>query len=75
MFICLSEEELVYFKLDFVVMNGVKCINVKWKEYGLNLENFIVFNLIECMQFIGGIWYGGEMKKGMFVMMNYFLLL
>lgn len=49
MFICLSEEELVYFKLDFVVMNGVKCINVKWKEYGLNLENFIVFNLIECM--------------------------
>lgn len=75
MFICLSDEELVGFKLDFIVMNGVKCINLQWKEQGFNFENFVVFNLIECMQLIGGTWYGGEMKKGMFLMMNYLLLL
>ncbi|RAH17783.1 phosphoenolpyruvate carboxykinase (ATP), partial [Vibrio vulnificus] len=61
------------FEPDFVVMNGAKCTNQKWKEHGLNSENFTVFNLTERMQLIGGTWYGGEMKKGMFAMMNYFL--
>ncbi|MFL9593461.1 phosphoenolpyruvate carboxykinase (ATP) [Aeromonas schubertii] len=73
MFIRPSEEELKSFKPDFVVMNGAKCTNPEWKEQGLNSENFVAFNMTERMQLIGGTWYGGEMKKGMFSMMNYFL--
>ncbi|MBA5762882.1 phosphoenolpyruvate carboxykinase (ATP) [Vibrio sp. 404] len=73
MFIRPTEEELATFEPDFVVMNGAKCTNQKWEEHGLNSENFTVFNLTERMQLIGGTWYGGEMKKGMFAMMNYFL--
>ena len=73
MFIRPTEEELATFEPDFVVMNGAKCTNPKWEEQGLNSENFTVFNLTERMQLIGGTWYGGEMKKGMFAMMNYFL--
>ncbi len=73
MFIRPSGEELVHFKPDFIVMNGAKCTNPQWQEQGLHSENFIAFNLTECMQLIGGTWYGGEMKKGMFSMMNYFL--
>ncbi|OAN19206.1 phosphoenolpyruvate carboxykinase (ATP) [Photobacterium jeanii] len=73
MFIRPTEEELENFEPDFVVMNGAKCTNEKWEEHGLNSENFTVFNLTEKMQLIGGTWYGGEMKKGMFAMMNYFL--
>ncbi|MCW8331070.1 phosphoenolpyruvate carboxykinase (ATP) [Photobacterium sp. SDRW27] len=73
MFIRPTEEELETFEPDFVVMNGAKCTNQKWEEHGMNSENFTVFNLTEKMQLIGGTWYGGEMKKGMFAMMNYFL--
>ncbi|WP_108649049.1 phosphoenolpyruvate carboxykinase (ATP) [Dongshaea marina] len=73
MFIRPTEAELEDFEPDFVVMNGAKCTNSKWQEQGLNSENFTVFNLTEQMQVIGGTWYGGEMKKGMFAMMNYFL--
>ncbi|AXB30170.1 phosphoenolpyruvate carboxykinase (ATP) [Vibrio campbellii] len=73
MFIRPTEEELATFEPDFVVMNGAKCTNDKWEEQGLNSENFTVFNLTERTQLIGGTWYGGEMKKGMFAMMNYFL--
>ncbi|WP_413113140.1 phosphoenolpyruvate carboxykinase (ATP) [Thaumasiovibrio sp. DFM-14] len=73
MFIRPTEEELKTFEPDFVVMNGAKCTNQKWEEHGMNSENFTVFNLTEKMQLIGGTWYGGEMKKGMFAMMNYFL--
>ncbi|MFB9998162.1 Phosphoenolpyruvate carboxykinase [ATP] [Providencia rustigianii] len=73
MFIRPSEEELVGFEPDFIVMNGAKCTNPNWKEQGLNSENFVAFNLTERMQLIGGSWYGGEMKKGMFSMMNYLL--
>ncbi len=58
---------------DFIVMNGSKTTNPNWKAHGLNSENFIVFNLTERIQIIGGTWYGGEMKKGMFAMMNYYL--
>ena len=54
-------------------MNGSETSNKNWKEHGLNSENFILFNLTEKMQIIGGTWYGGEMKKGMFAMMNYYL--
>ena len=74
MFIRPTAEELkTYGEPDFVVMNGSKITNTKWKEHGLNSEVFTCFNLTEQMQVIGGTWYGGEMKKGMFAMMNYFL--
>ncbi|GAA0853370.1 phosphoenolpyruvate carboxykinase (ATP) [Aliiglaciecola litoralis] len=73
MFIRPSDDELATFEPDFVVMNGAKVVNDKWQEQGLNSENFVAFNLTEKIQIIGGTWYGGEMKKGMFSMMNYFL--
>ncbi len=74
MFLRPTEEELkTYGEPDFVVLNGSKVTNPKWKEHGLNSEVFTVFNLTEKMQVIGGSWYGGEMKKGMFAMMNYYL--
>ena len=74
MFIKPTAEELENFgEPDFVVMNGSKVTNPNWKEHGLNSENFVLFNLTEKMQVIGGTWYGGEMKKGMFAMMNYYL--
>ncbi len=74
MFIRPTSEELETFgEPDFVVMNGSETQNDNWKKHGLNSEVFTMFNLTEQMQIIGGTWYGGEMKKGMFAMMNYFL--
>ena len=73
MFIRPSEEELKDFEPDFVVLNSCKTVNPKWKEQGLNSEVYIAFNLTERMALIGGSWYGGEMKKGIFSVMNYFL--
>src|SRR6478736_1148790 len=74
MFIRPSVYELENFgQPDFIVMNGSKIVNPNWREQGLNSENFVVFNLTERIQIIGGTWYGGEMKKGLFSMMNYYL--
>lgn len=73
MFIRPTDEELKTFTPDFVVMNGAKATNPNWQAQGLNSENFVAFNLTERIQIIGGTWYGGEMKKGMFAMMNYLL--
>lgn len=74
MFIRPSHYELEHYgEPDFVVMNGSKTTNDKWEEQGLNSENFVMFNLTDKLQIIGGTWYGGEMKKGMFAMMNYYL--
>ncbi len=73
MFIRPSREELADYEPDFVVLNGSKTTNPAYAEMGLNSENFIAFNMSEGMQIIGGTWYGGEMKKGMFSMMNYLL--
>jgi phosphoenolpyruvate carboxykinase (ATP) len=74
MFIRPSNFELEnYGEPDFVVLNGSKVTNPNWKAQGLNSEVFVSFNLTEKMQIIGGTWYGGEMKKGMFGMMNYYL--
>ncbi len=74
MFIRPSIYELETFgEPDFIVMNGSKAVNPHWKEQGLNSENFVIFNLTEKIQIIGGTWYGGEMKKGMFAMMNFYL--
>lgn len=74
MFIRPSEEELDQFgEPDFVVMNASKTTFKDYKNHDLNSEVYIAFNLSEKMQIIGGTWYGGEMKKGMFAMMNYYL--
>lgn len=75
MFIRPTEAELaVYGEPDFVVMNGSKCdAGEDFASLGLNSKTFTVFNLTEKMQLIGGSWYGGEMKKGMFAYMNYLL--
>jgi len=73
MFIHPTDAELENFEPDFIVMNGAKCTNPNWQQQGLNSENFVAFNLTERIQLIGGTWYGGEMKKGMFSVMNYLL--
>jgi phosphoenolpyruvate carboxykinase (ATP) len=73
MFIRPDPEELDNFKPDFVVLNASKAKNPDWQRQGLNSENFVFFNLTEGMLVIGGTWYGGEMKKGMFSVMNYCL--
>ncbi|MBI3311034.1 MAG: phosphoenolpyruvate carboxykinase (ATP) [Serratia liquefaciens] len=73
MFIRPTDEELQNFEPDFVVMNGAKCTNPDWQQQGLHSENFVAFNLTERIQLIGGTWYGGEMKKGLFSIMNYLL--
>ncbi len=73
MFIRPEPSELENFKPNFVVLNGSKTSNPDWEKQGLNSENFIFFNLTEGMCLIGGTWYGGEMKKGIFSVMNYYL--
>ncbi len=74
MFIRPTDAELeVYGEPDFVVMNGSKTSFKDYAAHGLNSEVYIAFNLTEKIQLIGGTWYGGEMKKGLFSMMNYYL--
>ncbi|MGD0582012.1 MAG: phosphoenolpyruvate carboxykinase (ATP) [Bacteroidales bacterium] len=73
MFIRPEPEDLKRFKPDFVVLNASKITNPIWRIQGLNSENFIFFNLSERKAVIGGTWYGGEMKKGIFSVMNYYL--
>ncbi len=73
MFIRPEADQLDDYQPDFVVLNGSKTVNPDWQAQGLNSENFVAFNLSERMQVIAGTWYGGEMKKGMFSIMNYLL--
>jgi phosphoenolpyruvate carboxykinase (ATP) len=74
MFIRPTDQELEnYGEPDFVVMNGSKTSFADYEKHGLNSEVYIAFNLTEKIQLIGGTWYGGEMKKGLFSMMNYYL--
>jgi phosphoenolpyruvate carboxykinase (ATP) len=73
MFIRPSDKELEKFSPDFVVYNACKCLNEDYKNDGLNSEVFVIFNIEENIAVIGGTWYGGEMKKGIFSMMNYWL--
>ena len=72
MFIRPTAEELESFEPDFVVYNASKAKVENYKELGLNSETAVVFNLTTKEQVILNTWYGGEMKKGMFSMMNYF---
>ena len=73
MFIRPTEEELETFEPDFVVFNGSKTVNKNWQKHKLHSEVYALFNLKERMACIGGSWYGGEMKKGIFSIMNYYL--
>ncbi len=73
MFIRPEADQLDDYQPDFVVLNASKTVNPDWQAQGLNSENFVAFNLSERMQIIAGTWYGGEMKKGMFSIMNYLL--
>ena len=73
MFIKPSAEELENFEPDFVVYNASKAKVDNYKELGLNSETAVIFNITTREQLIVNTWYGGEMKKGMFSMMNYFL--
>ncbi len=73
MFIRPTEEELKDFKPDFVVYNASKAKVENYKELGLNSETCAAFNISSREQVIINTWYGGEMKKGMFSMMNYYL--
>ena len=73
MFIRPTAEELADFKPDFIVYNASKAKLTNYKELGLNSETAVVFNITTREQVIINTWYGGEMKKGMFSMMNYFL--
>ncbi len=73
MFIQPLEEELENFEPDFVVYNASKAKVENYEELGLNSETAVVFNISSREQVIINTWYGGEMKKGMFSMMNYYL--
>jgi phosphoenolpyruvate carboxykinase (ATP) len=79
MFIRPSDEDLDSFNPDFTVLNAAKTTNPEWKNMkrtdgvALNSEVFVIFNLSEGKAVIGGSWYGGEMKKGIFSIMNYYL--
>ena len=73
MFIAPTKEELENFTPDFVSYNASKAKVENFKELGLNSETAVVFNITSREQVIINTWYGGEMKKGMFSMMNYYL--
>ena len=73
MFIQPSAEELENFVPDFTVYTASKAKVENYKELGLNSETAVVFNITSREQVIINTWYGGEMKKGMFSMMNYYL--
>jgi len=73
MFIQPTDEELETFEPNFVVYNASKAKVENYKELGLNSETCVAFNITSREQVIINTWYGGEMKKGMFSMMNYYL--
>ena len=73
MFIQPTADELANFEPDFIVYNASKAKVTNYKELGLNSETAVMFNITSKEQVIINTWYGGEMKKGMFSMMNYYL--
>ena len=73
MFIKPTAEELAEFEPNFVIYNASKAKVENYKELGLNSETCVAFNVTSREQVIINTWYGGEMKKGMFSMMNYYL--
>ena len=73
MFIQPTAEELETYEPDFVVYNASKAKVENYKEMGMNSETAAAFNITSREQVIINTWYGGEMKKGIFSMMNYYL--
>ena len=73
MFIRPTEDELESFEPDFVFLNASKTNNPDWEKMNLHSDTFVFFNLTKGMAVVGGTWYGGEMKKGIFSVMNYYL--
>ena len=73
MFIRPTKKELAEFKPDFTIINASAVFNKNFKKYGMNSETFIIFHLEKKIAIIGGTEYGGEMKKGIFSVMNYYL--
>ncbi len=73
MFIRLSPEQLNSHQPDFTIINASEVVDEQWQEHGLNSETFIMFHLGRRLAIIGGTEYGGEMKKGIFSVMNYLL--
>ncbi|WP_119327887.1 phosphoenolpyruvate carboxykinase (ATP) [Cysteiniphilum halobium] len=73
MFIRPTADELKNFTPDWTILNACKTKCEDYQKWGLNSETFVAFNISEHMTLIGGTWYGGEIKKGIFSMMNYFL--
>ncbi|MDT8440705.1 MAG: phosphoenolpyruvate carboxykinase (ATP) [Desulfuromonadales bacterium] len=73
MFIRPDAADLAGFTPQFTVYNACGLTNANWERHGLNSEVFVAFNIEKNVAIIGGTWYGGEMKKGIFTMMNYWL--
>ncbi len=73
MFIRPTDSELDNFKPDWTILNACKTTCKDFEKHGLRSEVFIAFNITERMTLIGGTWYAGEMKKGIFSLMNYLL--
>jgi len=73
MFIRPTEEELETFEPDYVMLNASKTTNPNWEKHKMHSEVYATFNLKEKMACVGGTWYGGEIKKGFFSVMNYLL--
>jgi len=73
MFIRPTDEELKDFEPDFVMLNACKTYDEEWRKHQLNSEVFVAFNIGEGRAVVGGTWYGGEIKKGFFSIMNYLL--
>ena len=73
MFIRPEENDLKGFLPDFTILNACEVVDEKWQEHHLNSEVFVIFNMAEKLAIIGGTYYGGEMKKGIFSVMNYLL--
>ena len=68
-----TKEELQDFKPDFTIINACSVNNEDWEKHGLNSDVAIAFNLEKEVAVILGTWYGGENKKGIFGLMNYWL--
>lgn len=68
-----TQEELDNFKPDFTIYNSCKTVDMAYASHGLHSEVYVIFNVEENIAIIGGTWYAGEMKKGVFSMMNYWL--
>ena len=68
-----TQEELDNFKPDFTIYNSCKTVDMSYVSHGLHSEVYVIFNVEENTAIIGGTWYAGEMKKGVFSMMNYWL--